>query len=102
MTKLRSRLLVTLILAAVMLSAVGPGVARADSNRQSGSRTSAPWSSPTVRPLSGEPDAGGLSSPTPKSSPTWVAPLISPWVLELWIKWLHVEKASSGSFHRSL
>ena len=102
MTKLRSRLLITLILAAVMLSASGSAIAGTPSGHESDSRTSSTWSRPSVRPLSGEPDSGGLSSPQPKVNPTWVDPVSSPWLLQILVRWLMAEKATSGSFHRSL
>lgn len=89
MTKLRSRLLVSLVLAAVVLTAVGVDVASAWSAR---GRTS-PWQSPsygaTFRPgagsFAGEPDPTGNGSPQPVVKPASMTGLPSSWLASLWI-----------------
>lgn len=91
MTKLRSRLLVSLVLAAVVLVAVGVDVASA---RPAKGRTP-PWqsatSNATIRPgagsFAGEPDPSGSGSPQPVVKPASSIGLPSHWLANLWIMW---------------
>jgi len=100
MNKLRNRLLIALILTAAMLPAAGGTFAWADSGRDADSRASSALARPTVRPLSGEPDSGGINTPLPKPSSVWVDPVLNPWLVQLWIKWTVAEKETGRSFHR--
>ena len=104
MTKLRIRLLITLILAAVSLSAIGVGTVsarpRANIRGATGLQTSASSStwSPVLRHsagrFSGEPDAGNGTTPKPATKPTFASPTdiitvdgIGMWA-QLWALWL--------------
>lgn len=89
MTKLRSRLLVSLVLAAVTLVAVGVDVASARPTR---GRPAPPVAStaavrPVAGPCGGEPDPSGNGAPKPEVKPAWVSGLPSPWLADLWIMW---------------
>ena len=105
MTKLRNRLLITLILAAVSLSAIGVGTVsarpranvRGAASLETPASSSSTWS-PTLRGpagrFSGEPDAGNGTTPKPASKPTFASPTdittvngIGMWV-QLWALWL--------------
>jgi len=91
MTKLRSRLLVSLVLAAVVLVATGAEVASA---RPAKGRT-APWhaagasaiSRPGAGSFAGEPDPSGNGSPQPVVKPASMTGLPGHWLANLWIKW---------------
>jgi hypothetical protein len=91
MTKLRSRLLVSLVLAAVVLTAVGVDVASAWPAR---GRT-APGQSPSygamnrpgVGSLAGEPDPNMGGAPQPVVKPASLTGLPSHWLANLWITW---------------
>lgn len=89
MTKLRSRLLVLLVLAAVALVAFGVDVASARPARG----RPAPWVAPTVTirpgagPCGGEPDPSGNGSPHGQVKPASLRGLPSTWLTNLWIMW---------------
>lgn len=89
MTKLRSRLLVSLVLAAVTLVAVGVDVASAGPAK--GRAT--PWLAPTATgrpaagPCGGEPDPSGNGAPKPEVKPARVSGLPGQWLADLWIMW---------------
>lgn len=89
MTKLRSRLLVSLVLAAVVLVAVGVDVASA---RPAKGR-SVSWLSPVASgrpgtgPCGGEPDPSGSGAPQPLVKPASISGLPSHWLADLWIMW---------------
>ena len=89
MTKLRSRLLVSLVLAAVVLVAVGVDVASAASAR--GRKSSWVATVPTGRPgagsFAGEPDPTGQGAPVPVLKPASMTGLPSHWMANLWIMW---------------
>jgi hypothetical protein len=88
MTKLRSRLLVTLVLAAVALAAVGIDVASARASRRN-----SPWSSggvtsrPRIGSFVGEPDPSGSGAPLPVVKPAYMTPAPNLWMAQLWIQW---------------
>jgi hypothetical protein len=88
MTKLRNRLLATLVLAAVLLTVLGPGPAMAKgpggTKSPPGLSSSAPR--PGLGPLAGEPDPNQSGAPVPKVTPqAIVGPGTSGWVQQLWI-----------------
>jgi hypothetical protein len=89
MTKLRSRLLVSLVLAAVTLVAVGVDVASA----RSAKGRSAPWLAataagrPSAGPCGGEPDPSGNGSPQPQVKPASLSGVPSTWLANLLIMW---------------
>ena len=99
MTKLRARLLVSLILAVVSLAAIGVGTSwalpRADHGSRSGGGT---LPGPRVTPMSGEPDAGSHTSPPTTVRPTVCFPGMTPWFAMLWYQWAvdHHQKRASG------
>jgi hypothetical protein len=102
MTKLRNRLLITLILAAVAMSAIGVGAVSARTRAYvRGARTvpttaGSVWSSKArtpIGPYSGEPDAGNGTAPKQSTKPTTVNPTgafvdgMGAWT-QLWALWL--------------
>jgi hypothetical protein len=87
MTKSHSRLLVTLVLAAVYLTAFGVGTGHARSQPLGAASPVASSPRPGIGPYSGEPDTGGQSAPTPKVNPTFLVPGIYSWMPQLWIHW---------------
>jgi hypothetical protein len=102
MTKLRNRLLITLILAAVSLSAIGVGTVSARTRtsvrgaRNTTTTTGSTWSFKArtpVGPYSGEPDAGNGTTPKQYSKPTTGSPTdvtvdaLDMW-MQLWALWL--------------
>ena len=90
MTKLRSRLLVSLVLTAVALAAVGIDVASARSSKGKLSwsgLSSGAASRPGVGKFAGEPDPSGSGSPQPSVKPAWMTPAPSPGLAHLWIQW---------------
>lgn len=99
MTKLRSRLLVSLVLAAVVLVAVGVDVASAGSDR--GRSSSWVRAATTGRPgagsFSGEPDPTGSGAPVPVVKPASLSGLPSHWLANLWIMWR--AKSQSAQHH---
>lgn len=92
MTTLRNRLLVTLVLAAVITSALGTGVASARSLRRGGSASSntAVVTRPGVGRFGGEPNPDGSGAPCPpqvsKTSLQRVSSNPGLWMLQLWIQ----------------
>ena len=97
MTKLRARLLVSLILAAVTLAAIGVGTSWATPRADHGSRSGG-FPGSRVTPMSGEPDAGGHTVPPPTVRPTACVPGVNPWFAMLWYQWVveHHQKKASG------
>jgi hypothetical protein len=90
MTTLRSRLLVSLVLTAVLLAAVGIDVASARTSK--GSITwrglgSTATSRPGIGSYSGEPDPSGNGAPQPSVKPAWMTPAPSSGLAHLWIQW---------------
>ena len=90
MTKLRSRLLVALVLTAVSLAAVGIDVASAWTTKGKlpwqGSGSTA-TSRPGIGKFAGEPDPSGNGAPQPSVKPAWMTPAPSPGLSHLWIQW---------------
>jgi len=92
MTTLRNRLLVTLVLAAVLSSALGIGVASARSlqRRTSVSGSTAVSTRSGVGRFGGEPNPDGSGAPCPpqvtKSSLQRVSANPGMWMLQLWIQ----------------
>jgi hypothetical protein len=90
MTTLRSRLLITLVLAAVLLSALGT-VASARTFQRQGSPAggSAVATRPGMGRFSGEPDPNGGGAPCPpkieKTSMVMTPPGI--WLVQRWLQW---------------
>jgi len=91
MTKLRSRLLVSLVLTAVALAAVGIDVASAKPSKRN-----SPWvgsgsgatSRPGIGAYAGEPDPSGSGAPQPSVKPAWMTPVPNTGRLaDLWIQW---------------
>lgn len=89
MTKLRSRLLVSLVLAAVALAIVGIDVAsaRTSARRTSAWQTSYAASRPGAGAYGGEPDPSGNGSPQPSVKPASLSRLPNLWLADIWIKW---------------
>jgi hypothetical protein len=90
MTKLRNRLLVTLVLAAVSLAALGTGVAsaRTPQRRNPSLGGTASTSRPGMGRFSGEPDPNGGGAPVPPIDKTAMQPVLPGlWVAQLWIQW---------------
>lgn len=90
MTKLRSRLLVSLVLTAVALAAVGIDVASARAAKpiQSWlSSGSAAASRPGIGRFAGEPDPSGNGAPQPSVKPAWMTPAPSTGVPHLLMQW---------------
>lgn len=87
MTKLRSRLLVSLVLVAVALAIVGIDVAsaRAYRSRTPAWQTSYSSSRPGAGTYGGEPDPSGNGSPSVK--PASLNRMPSLWLADIWIKW---------------
>ena len=92
MTTLRNRLLVTLVLAAVLSSALGIGVASARSLQR---RSSAPGNTavvarPGVGRFGGEPNPDGSGAPCPPQVTKTTLQRVSSnpglWLLQLWIQ----------------
>ena len=92
MTTLRNRLLVTLVLAAVLTSALGIGVvsARTLQRRTSTQGSPAVSARPGVGRFGGEPNPDGSGAPCPpqvsKSSLQRVSSNPGLWMLQLWIQ----------------
>lgn len=92
MTTLRNRLLVTLVLAAVLMSALGTGVASARTIQRRGSASvnTAGSVRPGVGPCAGEPDPVPSGAPMPpqilKTSTQRVSSNPGLWMLQLWIQ----------------
>jgi len=92
MTTLRNRLLITLVLAAVITSALGTGVASARSyqRRTSPGANTAAASRPGMGRFTGEPDPSGSGAPTPPNiDKTRVVIVTSPgvWLVQRWLQW---------------
>ena len=89
MTKLRSRLLVSLVLVAVALAIVGIDVAsaRAYRSRTPAWQTSYSASRPGAGSYGGEPDPSGNGSPQPVVKPACLSRMPSLWLADIWIKW---------------
>lgn len=91
MTKLRSRLLVSLVLAVVVLVAAGVEIASARPARGRTSPGQVLDASAIGRPgagsFAGEPDPSGNGSPQPVVKPASMTGLPSYWMANLWIKW---------------
>ncbi len=90
MTKLCSRLLVSLVLAAVVAVTCGFGFApahRSPWSSRSGDTPTA-FQRPGVGTFSGEPDGTGQGAPQPVVKPSSMFPT-SPnyWLAQLWIRW---------------
>jgi hypothetical protein len=91
MTKLRNRLLVTLVLAAVLLAALGTGVVSARTlqrrNPSLGGTVTTPR--PGTGWYSGEPDPSGQGAPCPPKvdKPAMIVPAPGLWVAQWWIQW---------------
>jgi hypothetical protein len=91
MTTLRSRLLSTLVLAAVILSALGTGAASARTFQRRvspvGSNAAAPR--PGMGRFTGEPDPSGSGAPTPPNVEKTSLVLPSPglWLVQRWLQW---------------
>jgi hypothetical protein len=100
MTKFRSRLLVSLVLAAVALAAVGIDVASASTARHTGPpwRASTTAPRPNSGPFAGEPDPSGSGAPIPLIKPASLTPMPAMWMAQLWIQW---RIRSQFSQHRS-
>lgn len=100
MIKLRSSILVTLVLAAVLCAVLGPDVASAARFRNRGSGDSG--KSPvrrTIGPCTGEPDNGNNGSPIKVTTPTLLGPAGTPWlqgVVSQWA-WKRQYRHSSGT-----
>ncbi len=97
MTKLRNRLLTTLVLAAVLSSAIGVGVAAAKDRAAALPDPSQQTSSkgvPRAEPFSGEPDGVGGAGPRPNPNPSGTSPIdpsdpsLSELLIQFWILWL--------------
>jgi hypothetical protein len=90
MTKLRSRLLVSLVLTAVALAAVGIDVASAQTSKSNitwrGLGSSAA-SRPGIGRYAGEPDPSGSGAPQPSVKPAWMTPAPNSGLAHLWIQW---------------
>jgi hypothetical protein len=96
MIKLRNRLLITLVLAAVAFSAFGVGPALAARHGSSSRAVSVPKPRPRVGPCAGDPDVG--STGAPRAKPTSVVPVVTPGgaplvvddtlLLHLWALWM--------------
>lgn len=88
MTKLRSRLLVALVLAAVALAAAGIDAASAGPNQK---RDQAWRSSRLVTRAGagsfGEPDPTGSGAPIPVVKPSSMTGVPGHWLAQLWIQW---------------
>jgi hypothetical protein len=90
MTKLRSRLLVSLVLTAVALAAVGIDVASARATKRSlpwNGLSSGATSRPGIGRYAGEPDPSGSGSPQPSVKPAWMTPAPNSGLAHLWIQW---------------
>lgn len=103
MTKLRTRLLVTLVLTAVTLSALGIGLAAASTSpsRESGSPSFGSIQN-SSQVNSGEPDTGGQSSPLPPVKSTnsiTVRTNVSFWLRQIWNVW-YAQFYSRDTGHR--
>ena len=99
MTTLRSRLLTTCLLAAVLTAAVGIGSASARARGTASHHlTLSSSKTPPVTPYSGEPDAGGGTLPKATTNLTGVNPAgttvviaradVQAWMVRLWALWL--------------
>lgn len=90
MTKLRSRLLVTLVLAAVALTTVGIEAAMARAPKR---RTPSAWAQPSAvtRPgagsFSGEPDPSGSGAPATDVKPASLTTAPGVWLSQMWLRW---------------
>ena len=100
MTKLRSRLLVSLVLVAVALAIVGIDVAsaRAYRSRTPAWQTSYSSSRPGAGSYSGEPDQPGNGAPAVK--PVCLNQLPNLWLADIWIKWSQHFGRPKGYFLR--
>lgn len=89
MTKLRSRLLVTLVLAAVVLAAVGIDIAAAGTfqRRLPPLRMSPAVTRAGVGSYAGEPDPTGSGAPSPSVKPASMTYVPGQWLTWLWIQW---------------
>ncbi|MCC6348901.1 MAG: hypothetical protein IT347_04815 [Candidatus Eisenbacteria bacterium] len=89
MTKLRSRLLVSLVLAAVAIAIAGieAASARPSERRSLPAPTSFTSSRPGAGSFGGEPDPTGNGSPQPSVKPASLVGLPNFWLLDYWIKW---------------
>lgn len=89
MTKLRNRLLVLLVLAAVGIAAAGIGVASARSfqRRPASWQATASTIRPAPGPCAGEPDPSGSGAPHPVVKPALLAPQPNLWLAQLWMHW---------------
>ena len=90
MTKLRSRLLVALVLTAASLAAVGIDVASAGTAKRTSlwqGLGSTAASRPGIGKFAGEPDPSGNGAPQPSVKPAWMSPAPSPGLAHLWIQW---------------
>lgn len=87
MTKLRSRLLVSLVLVAVALAIVGIDVAsaRAYRSRTPAWQTSYTASRPGAGAFNGDPDPNGNGAPSVK--PASLSRMPNLWLADIWIKW---------------
>lgn len=97
MTKLRNRLLTTLVLAAVLSSAIGVGIAAAKERATALPEPSQQTSSkvvPRSEPFSGEPDGVGGAGPRPNPNPSGTFPVdptdpsFGELLVQFWILWL--------------
>ena len=88
MTKHRSSLLVSLVLAAVALAAVGIDVSSAGTlDRTPAWRAPSTTSRPGAGPFVGEPDPSGSGAPIPLVKPAALTPTPNLWMAQLWIQW---------------
>lgn len=91
MTKLRNRLLASLVLAAVLLSSVGVQIAAARPSQRrhpSGTTTQTALIRPGAGSFSGEPDAPGPNgAPMPSVKPASLGTLPGSWLWQMWIRW---------------
>lgn len=89
MTKLRIRLLVALVLAAVMLAGVGIEVAsaRQRTRQDSSPGTAARMTRPGVGRFAGEPDPSGSGAPVPTVKPASLTSQPGLWILHRWFQW---------------
>ena len=87
MTKLRARLLVPLVLAAVALLAIGVGTSRAAGRADHASHSRGSFARPPQAPMSGEPDGGGHTS-TPTVHTSAIDNGLGPWLALAWYQWL--------------
>ncbi len=88
MIKLRSSLLVTMVLAATLCAVLGPDVASAAKNQsRSGGASGKTPIRRVVGPCTGEPDNGNNGSPIKLTTPTFVGPAGTTWLQGLVSQW---------------